>query len=260
MAYSALTSPLPGLTVSPTGERCCGLRGYQPGAHALLGMLGDTPIFDTSSTDPGSLIDPSVFDQPSPIIDLTPPIETLPPIIDATALPLPNQLSPSVYSSYPASVGTEFTSNGDGTYTNIQTGQTVPYQIAEQLTAATTGAATSSLDTTATGQNLTITDASGATSSVNTNNLTVAAQALQAAGQLVNAAGKLTAQGQALLNGGNLYKPAPVSANPFSGAMASLTSWFSGSTGGFPNVAILGVGLAAVFVLPSLMGGKKRRR
>jgi hypothetical protein len=253
MAYSALTSPLPGLTVSPTGERCCGLRGYQPGAHALLGMLGDDPVIvDTTSTDPGSLIDPTVTDQPNPI-----PVD-FPVMSD---LPLPNQLSPSLYSSYPASVGTEFTSNGDGTYTNIQTGQTVPYQIAEQLTAATTGAATSALDTTATGQNINITDPNtGATSTINTNNLSVAAQALQAAGQLVNAAGKLTSQGQALLNGGNLYKPAPVSANPFSGAMSSLTSWFSGSTGGFPNVAILGVGLAAVFVLPSLMSGKKRRR
>jgi hypothetical protein len=263
MAYAALDSPLPGLTVSPTGERCCGVRGYQPGAHALLGMLGDTPIFDTSSTDPtGSLIDPTAIDQPAPIIDLTPPIETLPPIIDTTSLPLPNQLSPSVYSSYPSSVGTEFTSNGDGTYTNIQTGQTVPYNIAEQISAATAGAP--AVDTTATGQNLTITDASGATSSVNTNNLTVAAQALQAAGQLVNAAGKLTAQGQALLNGGNLYKPAPVSTNPFSGAMSSLSSWMSGSTfiPGVPNMVVGLVAIAGLIGLSIAVQDrpKKRRR
>ena len=257
MAYAALTSPLPGLTVSPTGERCCGLRGYQPGAHALLGMLGDDPVvFDTSSTDPtGSLIDPTAIDQPSPIIDLTPPVDT-------TSLPFPNQLSPSLYSSYPTTVGTEFTSNGDGTYTNIQTGQTVPYNIAEQITSATTGAATSALDTTATGQNINITDPNtGATSTINTNNLTTAAQALQAAGQLVNAAGKLTAQGQALLNGGNLYKAPP--ATGISGAMSSLTSWMSGSTliAGVPNLVIaLGVPLLLVVASQISMGGGKKRR
>jgi len=258
MSYAALNSPLPGLTVSPTGDRCCGLRGYQPGAHALLGMLGDDPvIFDTTSTDPtGGLIDPGAIDQPAPIIDLTPPID----------LPLPNQLSPSVYSSYPASVGTEFTSNGDGTYTNIQTGQTVPYNIAEQITAATTGAATSAgVGTTATGQDINITDPNtGATSTINTNNLSVAAQALQAAGQLVNAAGKLTAQGQALLNQGNLYKPAPVSTNPFSGAMSSLSSWMSGSTfiPGVPNMVVGAVVIAGLIGLSIAVQDrpKKRRR
>lgn len=259
MAYAPLDSPLPSLTVTSTGERCCGMRGhlgYQPGAHALLGMLGmlgmlgdDPVVFDTTSTDPtGGLIDPGVIDQPSPI-DLT-----------SVDLPLPNQLSPSISDPliYPQSVGTEFTSNGDGSYTNIQTGQTVPYSIAEQITAATAGAP--AVDTTATGQNLNITDASGATSTINTNNLSIAAQALQAAGQLVNAAGKLTAQGQALLNQGNLYKAPP--ATGISGAMSSLTSWFSGSTliAGVPNVAILGGGLLALLVLPSMFGGKKRRR
>jgi len=248
MAYAALNSPLPGLTVSPTGERCCGLRGYQPGAHALLGMLGDDPvIFDTTSTDPGG--------------DLIPPDISAP--IDVGTLPLPNQLSPSLESMYPTTVGTEFVGNGDGTYTNIQTGQTVPYSIAESITSATTGAATANLDTTSTGQgtNVTITDPNtGATSTINTNNLTAAAQALQAAGQLVTTAGKLTAQGAALLNQGNLYKAPP--ATGISGAMSSLTSWMSGSTliAGVPNMAIAGGILALVIVLPALMSGKKRRR
>jgi hypothetical protein len=256
--YAQLDSPLPGLTVTSTGERCCGMRGYQPGAHALLGMLGDDPVvIDTTSTDPGSLVPPDTSSV-SPIIDLTPPIFST---SDPSALPLPNQLSPALESMYPSSVGTEFTSNGDGNYTNIQTGQLVPYSIAEQVTAATTGAATAAVDTTATGQNINITDPNtGATSTINTNNLTTAAQALQAAGQLVNAAGKLTAQGQALLAGGNLYAAPP--ATGISGAISSLTSWMSGSTlfPGIPNMAVLGIGVVALIALPSLMSGKKRRR
>lgn len=274
MAYGVLTSPLPGLTVTSTGERCCGMRGsadgltinglgYQPGAHALLGlaresylrgMLGQDPSeFDTTSTDvTGDLTDTSGVDQV--------PID----FGGMTELPLPNQLSPSLDSLYPTTVGTEFTSNGDGSYTNIQTGQTVPYSIAQQITEAT-GAPT--VDTTATGQNLTITDpATGATSSVNTNNLTVAAQALQAAGQLVNAAGKLTAQGQALLGQGNLYK-APPATGPLSnlfGAMSSLTSWMGGSTmiAGVPNLVII-LGVPMAFILIGSLAtsrGKGRRR
>jgi hypothetical protein len=254
--YAELNSPLPGLTVSPTGERCCGMRG------AFLGMLGQDPIaFDTTSTDvTGGLIAP---DNPAPpIIDLGPPAP-----IDMPVLPLPNQLSPSLETMYPATVGNEFTSNGDGTYTNIQTGQTVPYTIAEQITAATSGTATANLQTTATGQgqDINITDPnSGVTNTVNTNNLSVAAQGLQAAGQLVTAAGKLTTQGQTLLNGGNLYKT-PSTTSPFgniSGAMSSLTSWFTGSTmiPGLPNMVIIGGIVAAAFILPAMMSGKKRKR
>lgn len=246
MAYGVLSSPLPGLTVTSTGERCCGMRGF----------LGQDPSIDTTSTIDMSPLIPPDSGSVSPIIDLTPP-----PPLDTTSLPLPNQLSPSITSLYPQSVGTEFTSNGDGTYTNIQTGQTVPYAIAEQVTAATTGAATAAVDTTATGQNLNITDPNtGVTSTINTNNLTTAAQALQAAGQLVTAAGKLTAQGTALLNQGNLYNAPP--ATGFSGAISSLTTWMSGSTlfPGIPNVAILGLALAAVLILPAMMSGKKRRR
>jgi hypothetical protein len=263
--YAQLDSPLPGLTVTSTGERCCGMRGsccglgYQPGAHALLGMLGDDPVvIDTTSTDPGSSLIPPDTSSVSPIIDLTPPIFST---SDPSALPLPNQISPALESMYPSSVGTEFTSNGDGNYTNIQTGQVVPYSIAEQVTAATTGAATAAVDTTATGQNINITDPNtGATSTINTNNLTTAAQALQAAGQLVNAAGKLTAQGQALLAGGNLYAAPP--ATGISGAISSLTSWMSGSTlfPGIPNMAVLGIGVVALIAVSSLAGGKKRRR
>lgn len=250
--YAQLDSPLPGLTVSPTGERCCGMRG------AFLGMLGQDPIaFDTTSTDvTGGLIAP---DNPAPpIIDLGPPAP-----IDMPVLPLPNQLSPSLETMYPATVGNEFTSNGDGTYTNIQTGQTVPYTIAEQITAATKGPV--SVDTTATGQDINITDPNtGAKNTVNTNDLTVAAQGLQAAGQLVTAAGKLTTQGQTLLNGGNLYKT-PSTTSPFgniSGAMSSLTSWFTGSTmiPGLPNMVIIGGIVAAAFILPAMMSRKKRKR
>jgi hypothetical protein len=90
--------------------------------------------------------------------------------------------------------------------------------------------------------------------------LTPAAQALNAAGQLVTAAGKLTAQGQALLSAGNLYNAPPAATSSLSTAMASLTSWFSGSTmiAGVPNAVILLGLIGGVFMLSS-MGGKKRR-
>jgi hypothetical protein len=247
MSYAQLDSPLPGLTVTSTGERCCGLRGYQPGAHSLLGMLGDDLLpIDTTFTDPGNLVPPSDFSTP----------------VDTTGLPLTNITTPSLESMYPSTIGTEFTSNGDGTYTNIQTGQSVPYDTAAAITQATIGPATVNLNTQPSQQNLTLTDPNtGVTSTVSTNNLSVAAQALQAAGQLITSAGKLTAQGQALLNQGNLYNAPPTTG--FSGAMSSLTSWFTGSTmiAGVPNVAIIGGGLLAVMVvLPALMSGKKRRR
>ena len=267
MSYGILNSPLPGLTVSTTGERCCGLRGYQPGSHALLGdalhvrlgMLGqdESGIDTTSSTDFGTLTDPSA-------IDLTPTD------LGISDLPLPNQLSPSLDSLYPQTVGTEFTSNGDGNYTNIQTGQTVPYSVAQQITQATGGATPVSVDTTPTGQgsDVTIVDPNtGAASSISTNNLTAAAQALQAAGQLINAAGQLTSQGRALLNGGNLYKSAPSASfgAGISGAVSSLGSWFSGSSviPGVPNLVIAAVAVATVIMLPIAFqdrGSKRRRR
>lgn len=251
MSYAQLDSPLPGLTVSPTGERCCGMRGYQPGSHALFGMLGDDFSIDTG--------DPLAIDQPAPIDQVPPDIGVM------NDLPLsPNILSPAPL-DFPTTVGTEFTSNGDGTYTNIQTGQSVPYSIAQQITDATSGAGTANLSTVATGQDLNIVDpATGTHSSVNTNNLTAAAQALQAAGQLVDAAGKLTTQGAALLHSGNLYKApqttgfsaAGVGAG-LSNAMSSLTSWMSNN----PALAFggaLAILVALNFMVP--MRKEKRRR
>lgn len=240
--YAQLNSPLPGLTVSQSGKRCCGMRGY----HAL----GDFPV-DTTYTDPGvGIVDPTITEIPP---------------IDTTDLPLTNIVSPPLESIYPTSIGLEFTSNGDGTYTNIQTGQHVPYSIAQQITDATTGSATTNVGTTSAQNNLTIVDpTTGMSTTSMIGNLTTAAQALQAAGQLVNAAGKLTAQGQALAAAGNLYNPAQVSSTGvnLSSAMSSLTSWFTGSTliAGFPNYGILGVGILALVMLPSLFSGKKRRK
>jgi hypothetical protein len=241
--YAQLDSPLPGLTVNSDGERCCGMRGYTPG------MLGDdsVPVDTTGTYDTGTLVDPNA------------PISFSP--VDLSTLPA-NTITPSLESMYPATIGTEFTSNGDGTYTNIQTGQSVPYDTAAAITQATTGPATVNLSTVATEGNLTLVDpTTGAATTINTNNLSAAAQALNAAGGLVTAAGKLTAQGQALLNAGNLYNPVPASAG-ISGAMASLTSWFTGSTmiAGVPNVAVAVGVIALVMVLPAMMSGKKRRR
>jgi hypothetical protein len=236
MAYAQMDSPLPGLTVAPNGKRCCGMRG-----------LGQDPSeFDTTPT----------YDS-TPIIDTGAPIDTSTPI-DLSMLPPTNVVSPSIESMYPSTVGTEFVSNGDGTYTNIQTGQSVPYATAQEVTGATTGAATASLDTTATQGTVTLTDPnSGVTSTIQTNNLTAAAQALNASGQLVTAAGKLTAQGQALLSAGNLYA-APPTTNP----LTSLTSWMSAANliPGIPNIGVLGIGILAVAIIPALLqGGKKRR-
>jgi hypothetical protein len=79
----------------------------------------------------------------------------------------------------------------------------------------------------------------------------------------VNAAGKLTAQGQTLLNAGNLYNAPPSTAGAnLSAAMTSLTSWFTGSTmiAGVPNIAILGLGVLAVVILPSMLSKKGKRR
>ncbi len=253
MAYAHLNSPLPGLTVSEDGDRCCGMRGDHHHA-ALLGMLGQDPsTFDTTSTDSFG--------------DLIPPDST-PPIFDPTGggfeLPLPNIASPPIESMYPSSVGTEFVGNGDGTYTNIQTGQTVPYSIAQQITAATTGSATANLSTQSAQNTLIIVDPNtGATSRPAITDLTAAAQTLNAAGQLVTAAGKLTAQGQALQNGGNLYKAGAPGGLNFSGAISSLTSWFTESTlmSGIPNWGIVAGGLVALMVVPSLIpSGKKRRK
>jgi hypothetical protein len=241
--YAQLDSPLPGLTVTSTGERCCGMRG-----------LGDVPV-DTVYTDPGGgLVDPTTFDP-----------TVISPIIDTGSLPLTNIVSPSLDSMYPSTIGTEFTSNGDGTYTNIQTGQSVPYDTAAAITQATTGPATVNLNTVATEQNVSLIDpTTGQTSTISTNNLSAAAQALQAAGQLVNSVGKLTAQGQALLAQGNLYNtlPHPSATAGFSNAMSSLTSWFTGSTlvPGIANGVVLS-GLAVLGLISwQIIGAEPPRR
>jgi hypothetical protein len=239
MSYAQLDSPLPGLTVTSTGERCCGMRG-----------LGDMPV-DTVYTDPGGgLVDPTIIDTP---------------IIDTGSLPLTNIVSPSLDSMYPSTIGTEFTSNGDGTYTNIQTGQSVPYDTAAAITQATTGPATVNLNTVATEQNVSLIDpTTGQTSTISTNNLSAAAQALQAAGQLVNSVGKLTAQGQALLAQGNLYNalPHPSATTGFSNAMSSLTSWFTESTlfPGFPNYGVVGIAVVVLGIGFSYMESRPTRR
>jgi adhesin HecA-like repeat protein len=239
--YAELNSPLPNLTVSPTGDHCCGFRGF----------LGQ---------DPGSVDYTEILSYPDPsAVDLS----NLPLAPANTAETLSPLISPPVSMiDFPVTIGTEFTSNGDGTYTNIQTGQSVPYAYAQQITAATTGVATSNLQTQGTEVAGSIVDPNtGAT--IPTNNLTAAAQALNAAGQLVNAAGKLTAQGQTLLNAGNLYNAPPSTAGAnLSAAMSSLTSWFTGSTmiAGVPNIAILGLGVLAVVILPSMLSKKGKRR
>ena len=204
--------------------------------------LGDVTV-DTTYTDPGAgIVDPT--------------------LIDTSNLPLENIVSPPLTMQYPASIGLEFVSNGDGTYTNIQTGQSVPYDTAAAITQATGGSAPITAPLQSAQNNQTLVDAAAGMPS-GIANLTTAAQALQSAGQLVNAAGKLTAQGQALANAGNLYNPAPVSSSGlnFSGAMSSLTSWMSSNQN---LVLIGGAGLLALIFLPSIIsaarGGKKRRR
>lgn len=241
MAYAALNSPLPGLTLSPEGCHSCGMRGYKPG-------LGDDTIDTTSTDNFGDLTDTG-----SPITEtLTYPDTTN--LLDTGSVDT-NVISPDLSSDNPATVGTEFISVGGGNYLNTQTGQTVPLSVAQAVTAATTGPATENLQTVNTEGNLTLTDpTAGTTTTVALNSLTTAAQALQAAGKLVNAAGQLTAQGQALAASGNLYTAPP--ATGVSAALSSLGSWFSTGNNGMLVIGLL----AAVIVLPSLISGKKRRR
>jgi hypothetical protein len=266
MAYAQLNSPLPNLTLPLRGCGCPG-GGCRCAAHGLGDDSTDGTI-DTSSDDNfGSLTDPTITPVITPVITTQLPVETS---------------TSSVYSGLPSTVGTEFISNGDGTYTNIQTGQSVPYATALSVTQATTGAATSSLSTTSTyaptngtqivdpttGVTYTYSSSSGqfAGSDGSTATLTAAAQALQAAGQLVTAAGQLTAAGQALAASGGLAAPVastvPVTpASSTSSALNSLSNWFSAQSmiAGVPNgVVALGF-VGALMILPSLLGGKKRR-
>jgi hypothetical protein len=177
-----------------------------------------------------------------------------------SSLPLPASVGPSIYADYPSTVGTEFVSNGDGTYTNIQTGQAVPLATAQEVTAATTGSATANLSTTGTVSAANLIDP---TTGVNySGTLSPAAAALQATGQLATAAGTLTAAGLALAAQGQLIAAPPSTGASVSAALSSLSSWFTGSTliAGVPNaVILLGLG-AVVMILPSMMSGKKRKR
>lgn len=246
--YAELNSPLPGLTVSPDGCHACGMRGY-------LGQ--DDGSIDTTPVD----VTP---------IDITVPYTISPPP-DMTLDPENTDIqavTPNLSTSGPATIGTEFVAVGGGNYLNTQTGQTVPQSIAEEVTAATAGTATQNLQTVNTPGNLTLIDpASGQATTISTNNLTSAAQVLQAAGQLVDATGKLTAQGQALLNGGNLYNALPQTgaSASVSAALASVSSWFGGSTiiPGIPNAVILvlgGLAIAAAMPLLDREPPPKRRR
>jgi hypothetical protein len=251
MAYAELNQPFPDLTVNP--------EGFPHDPHTL----GDAS-FDTSSTDNfGDLIDPTV--PPQDYTSLIPdPIYSVDPTFEGN-LPLAPS-SPSLTSLYPESIGTEFLSQGDGSYMNIQTGQIVPQSVAEGVTAATIGAGTANVDTASAQNNLTIVDpVTGHPSAIPTNNLSVAAQGLQAAGHLIDATGKLTAQGVALLHSGNLYKPLPVSGigASLSSGLSSIESWFTGQTlwPGLPNAAVLAGGFAVfAFGMSALRDGKKKRR
>jgi len=265
MAYARLDSPLPYLT-------------------ARLGDATTDPTLTDPSTDP-IISDPGTIIDPTGITD---PIQISP--IDPIQLPTDLPISPvgpetggSVYVGYPDTIGTEFTSNGDGTYTNIQTGQSVPYLTALQVSAATispTGLSTTSLIPSTNGTTLTdpttgtVYTYDSATGQFNgsngaTNGLTAAGQALAAAGQLITAAGKLTAQAQSLAMQGGLMAQPQVQANyaaqpqisTLSTQWANLVSWFSEQTiiGGVPNSVIVGGGIVALAMLGG-MGGKKRRR
>lgn len=241
--YAQLNSPLPGLTVSPDGCHACGMRGF----------LGQ---------DDGSVDETPVDVTP---IDITVPYTPPSLVLDSGAPAAPNIITPDISTGEPATIGTEFVSVGGGNYLNTQTGQTVPMAVAQQVTAATAGSATANLQTVNTPGNLTLIDpTSGQATTISTSNLTAAAQALQAAGQLVDATGKLTAQGQALLNGGNLYNALPQTgaSASVSAALASVGSWFSGSTliAGVPNMAVLGIGIVGLVIVSSMASGKSGRR
>lgn len=223
MAYDALNSPLPNLTVSAGPKRCCGSRG--------LGQDGSSS--DSSTVDLSTL-----------------PVDTS---VDST----------SITENYPDMVGTEFVSAGGGDYTNIQTGQVVPYSTAVAITGATTGPAMASMDTTSAvlpTATLSINDVvDPSTGNSYSGALTAAAAALQATGSLVNAAtGHLTPAGQALAQQGQLVSTPAMSV---SGSLQSLAEWFTAQTmfPGVPNAVVLVGGLALVAVLGQMMTGKKRR-
>jgi hypothetical protein len=237
--YAELNSPLPNLTVHPFGCHSCGMRG----------LGDDPPVFDTTPTDPGG--------------DLIPP-DLTPPVLDTNPVPV-DIVPPDLSAGGPSTIGDNFISVGGGNYLNLQTGQTVPQSIAEEVTAASTGAGTANLQPTTTEGTVTLTDPNtGITSSVATNNLSTAAAALAAAGKLVNSVGQLTAEGQALAHSGNLYNPLPQTgvSSGVSAALSNLSSWFTQSSliPGIPNAGVLGGGLVAIVALSVVMNSKPKRR
>lgn len=241
MAYAALDSPLPNLTLLLSGCGGCGGReGIRPGLGDLLTDLPLAPI-DTVAT--------SVYADPLPYWST-----------DTFNLPMPT-ISPSsdLMNFYPPTIGTEFILQGAGQYLNIQTGQIVPMSTAQAITSATTGSASSAAQTQSTDNVANLVDPT--TGQKFSGALTTAAQVLKSSGQLVNAAGQLTAAGQALAKQNNLVTPS-IGAD-FTAAISSLTSWFSGSTLilGVPNAVVLGGGFIAVaVVLPMLFSSRKTRR
>jgi hypothetical protein len=291
MAYAKLNSPLPGLTAALAGLRCCMGAQYTQRRVVMRGLGQDeTDPVDTTDVDNfGDLTDPN--DDVVPIIDPANTISPLSPggISDmGTSLPLTasSATGPSLSSDYPATIGTEFSLVGANQYLNIQTGQIVDMATAQEVTAATTGAATATLQTTGvyapttgtqitdptTGVTYTYSAATGqfSGSDGSAGGLSAAAQALQSVGQLVTAAGALTAQGEALAAAGGLVAPAPVavatSPIPASGWLASMEAWLSSYSmlgSGLPDWGVLlgigVVGMVATSYISSGSGKKKRR-
>lgn len=270
--YAQLDSPLPGLTAHAMGCVCgpghcnCGMRGFtQRRIHLGMGGLGDDTIDTTSDLqfgdEPWLAVGPTASPLDPYTSEVTDPANVTSPLDPAIDLPLTptSDVGSSLASDYPSGIGTEFVLVGADQYMNIQTGQIVPMSVALAVTGATPVSATT-LQTTDTEQGVNLTDPT--TGTVYNGALTTAAQALNQAGQLVTAAGNLTAQGQALAKAGLLVSPASASSS-LSASLASLTSWFSGSTliSGFPNWGVLaGLGVVGVVASSYLSAPRRRKR
>lgn len=243
MAYAQLYgNPFPHLTIAGrTGMGCHSCR-------AGMGDDSDLPL----PTDIGSDIDPT--DDISPII-FTDPIGIG---VDSN-LPLPTDVGGTLMSDYPESIGTNFTLVGPNEYLNEQTGQIVPMQTAQLVSGVNVGPGTANLTTTDSNAGLVLTDPT--TGTTYSGLLSPAAQALQAAGQLVTVGGLLTAQGQALARAGGLNSIAPTTAIS-STSLAGLSAWLSAQTlmSGVPNGVSLVGGIAILVVASSALSGGKRRR
>lgn len=277
MAYAALYGPPRSTAKIPFSMMGMIIRGLGQDDSEDPSDVG-LPIIDWSGPEIDPVSAPYDLSDSNDLSPLSPGD-----ISATTVLPLPDTYPPSLMNMYPATVGTEFVTNGDGTYTNIQTGQAVPYSTALAITNAT--AAPANLSTTAmipSNNGITLTDpntgvvytydsATGQFAGTNgsTAGLTAAGQALAAAGQLVTAAGSLTAKAQALAAAGGLsVAPAPPTSAytpiPAPGSLASLETWFGAQTviGGVPNGVVAVGGAALLMVGLSMMSGKgsKKRR